>query len=197
MEQITWRDLKPRRREMGLTRAQMAKRCGIEDVDFLALMEDGEIETTSSAIMACIAAGYEFKRAQCVGMVAHWSPHWPQGRFMRRGRRGSETQRKPAKRVSERVSFRHGVMVGAMQDRGLTVNDLHHRTGMDYGVIYNIVLRRTTRTLSMEQVRKLCAVLGLEPWELSEEIKREEETNERTNERTTGDSGAAADDQEN
>ena len=77
MNQITWEDLRPKREAMGLTLPQMARKCGIEEWQFLEMIEYGAIRTTSSAIMACVAKGYEFERGQCVGMIAHWTPTWP------------------------------------------------------------------------------------------------------------------------
>ena len=78
---ITWEDLHSIREKMGKSISEMAKDCGIEDVGFLLMLENGRIRTTSSAIMACISRGYHVDKRECVGMIAHWSTSWPKESF--------------------------------------------------------------------------------------------------------------------
>lgn len=177
MKQITYKDLEPRRHELGLTLPQMARKCGIEEWRFLEMLERGEIETTSSAIMVCVAKGYGFERAQCVKMIVHWSPNWPRARFMRGAKtEGIETKKKKYTPKGEHVQYWPGAIAEMMERKWIAFEQLHKMTksAMRVGTLSDIVTGRK-ETVTMVQMRALCKALRCKPWEISPDYKQGEE----------------------
>lgn len=174
VKQITWEDLKPRRKELGLTLPQIARRCGIDEWSFLDMIEHGEIRTTSSAIMACVAKGYRFDLKRCVGMVAHWSPVWPIERFTGEGK----TENKPRKRQGRNGSLRyspHQIAI-KMEERRLEYKNIRHRTkGRIEQRTLGDILTGIKSSITKMQLAALCEALECEPWEISPDVEKPKE----------------------
>lgn len=180
---ITWEDLHSIREKMGKSIDEMAKDCGIEDVGFLLMLENGRIRTTSSAIMACISRGYHVDKRECVGMIAHWSQSWPKesfgvGKRMIKGINCGKLGKMSIKMQREHVDYRPWVIQERLQEIGKSINQ-----AADECRINNQTMRKYTsgwtNRISIKTVMKLCKCLNMEPWELSPEIEKEEETDER------------------
>ena len=180
---ITWEDLHSIREKMGKSIGEMAKDCGIEDVGFLLMLENGRIRTTSSAIMACISRGYHVDKRECVGMIAHWSASWPKesfgvGKRMIKGINCGKLGKMSMKMQREHVDYRPWVIQERLQEMGKSINQ-----AADECRINNQTMRKYTsgwtNRISIKTLMKLCKCLDMEPWELSPEIEKEEETDER------------------
>lgn len=181
MKLITWKDLEPRRLELGLTLPQMARNCQIEEWRFLEMLERGEIETTSSAIMACVAKGYKFERAQCVKMIVHWSPAWPKSRFREQraaGKSGEDGQNGPPKKSTQgrgrKVQYWPGALSELMERKEIQFEQL---AKMVRGKIQYATLREIKaglrKDITQVQLEALCKALRCKPWEISPEFAPE------------------------
>lgn len=181
---ITWEDLHSIREKMGKSIGEMAKDCGIEDVGFLLMLENGRIRTTSSAIMACISRGYHVDKRECVGMIAHWSTSWPKesfgvGKRMIKGYSYYGLHGKMSiKMQRELVDYRPWVIQEKLQEMGKSINQAAEELGINNQMMRKYTSGWTNR-ISIKTVMKLCKYLGMETWELSPDIEKEEETDER------------------
>ena len=177
MNQITWEDLRPKREAMGLSLPKMARKCGIEEWQFLEMIEYGEIRTTSSAIMACVAKGYEFERGQCVGMIAHWTPTWPRSRFEKTKKTKDEARKKttytPKKK---RVQYWPGAITEIMDERRISFEYVRKVTKntMQMNVLRDVVSGMRD-SITLTQLDALCDALWCKRWDLSPEFKPEEQ----------------------
>ena len=183
---ITWEDLHSIREKMGKSISEMAKDCGIEDVGFLLMLENGRIRTTSSAIMACISRGYHVDKRECVGMIAHWSPSWPKesfgvGKRMIKGINCGKLGKMSIKMQREHVDYRPWVIQERLQEMGKSINQAADECGINNQTMRKYTSGWTNR-ISIKTVMKLCKCLDMDPWELSPEIEKEEETDERVGE---------------
>lgn len=180
---ITWEDLHRIREKMGKSIGEMAKDCGIEDVGFLLMLENGKIRTTSSAIMACISRGYHVDKRECVGMIAHWSTSWPKesfgvGKRIIKGINCGKLGKMSMKMQREHVDYRPWVIQERLQEIGKSINQAADECGINNQTMRKYTSGWTNR-ISIKTVMKLCKCLDMEPWELSPEIEKEEETDER------------------
>ena len=181
---ITWEDLHSIREKMGKSIGEMAKECGIEDVGFLLMLENGRIRTTSSAIMACISRGYHVDKRECVGMIAHWSTSWPKesfgvGKRMIKGYSYYGLHGKMSiKMQRELVDYRPWVIQDRLQEMGKSINQAADECGINNQTMRKYMSGWTNR-ISIKTMMKLCKYLGMEPWELSPDFEKEEETDER------------------
>ena len=180
---ITWEDLHSIREKMGKSISEMAKDCGIEDVGFLLMLENGRIRTTSSAIMACISRGYHVDKRECVGMIAHWSQSWPKesfgvGKRMIKGINCGKLGKMSMKMQREHVDYRPWVIQERLQEIGKSINQAADECGINNQTMRKYMSGWTNR-ISIKTVMKLCKCLDMEPWELSPDFEKEEETDER------------------
>lgn len=180
---ITWEDLHKIRETMGKSINEMAKDCGIEDAGFLLMLESGKIRTTSSAIMACISRGYHVDKRECVEMVAHWSPSWPKESFgagerMIKGINCGKIGKISKKMQKETIDYRPWVIQDRLNEMGKSVGCAAYETGISERMM-RIYASGSAKRISIKTVMRLCAYLGMEPWELSPDIAKGEETDER------------------
>lgn len=181
--QIDGRAMRRRREMMGLTIGEMARRCALGEGPFLSMLEEGDIETTSSAVMAAVAQGYGFERAQCVRMIAHWSPSWPKRAFIpgaeeeRRGRLRVGTSRPTQKMLREQVEYYPYAVREAMEAKGIDIMEAARRTQVQRERLEEM-LAGAKRTVSLRVLMRIAKGLGVGIEELTPEVREEENDDE-------------------
>lgn len=172
IEQIDGKIMQDRRHEMGLTLEEMGVRC-TTTARFLRMLEDEEIKTTSSAMMAEIAHGYGFERGQCVSMIAYWSETWPRSAFVAGGKdrrrkwvRLRDGGKMTKKMQRTQVEYRPYVIIEAMRDRGWSNAELANEAGLTKQRIESIV-RAYQGSVSVGVLAKIASALDVRIGDIS------------------------------